>query len=154
MRPALQPANESDRLDALRRLGVLDTPPESDYDDLTRLAAAICCTPISLVSLIDADRQWFKSRHWIDAAETPRDQAFCAHAIHRPELFVVPDVAADERFADNPLVTGDPHIRFYAGMPLATPDGFPLGTLCVIDRTPRTLTTDQRDALRVLARQW
>jgi diguanylate cyclase len=145
--------HESERLDALRRLHVLDTPPERDYDDLTRLAATICGTPISLVSLIDFDRQWFKSRHGIDAVETPRAWAFCDHAIRRPDLFVVPDATADERFADNPLVTGDPYIRFYAGMPLTTAEGHALGTLCVIDRTPRTLSAEQADALRVLARQ-
>jgi diguanylate cyclase (GGDEF)-like protein/PAS domain S-box-containing protein len=147
------PANEPARLDALRRFGVLDTPPEQGFDDLTRLAATICGTPIALVSLVDEHRQWFKSCVGLDATETPRDAAFCAHAIHRPELLVVPDATADERFADSPLVTGEPHIRFYAGMPLTTSDGLAVGTLCVIDRTPRTLTPAQEDALRALARQ-
>jgi diguanylate cyclase (GGDEF)-like protein/PAS domain S-box-containing protein len=147
------PANESERLDALRRYHVLDTPPESGFDDITRLAAAICGTPISLVSLVDCDRLWFKSRVGLDATETPRDQAFCAHAIQQFELFVAPDPTADERFAGNPLVTGDLHIRFYAGMPLTVAGGHNLGTLCVMDRVPRRLTADQQDALRVLARQ-
>ncbi len=145
--------NEAERLDALRSFGVLDTQPEQEYDDLTRLAAAICGTPIALVSLVDPCRQWFKSRVGLDATETHRDIAFCTHAIVQNNLFVVPDAAADVRFKDNPLVTGEPHIRFYAGMPLPTPEGHNLGTLCVIDRVPRTLTDVQVDALRVLARQ-
>ncbi len=145
--------DEPARLAALRRLNVLDTPPEAGFDDLTRLAATICGTPVAVVSLVDADRQWFKSCVGLDATETPRDVAFCAHAICRPELLVVPDATADERFADNPIVTGEPHIRFYAGMPLVIPGGHAVGTLCVIDYTPRTLTPAQTDALRALARQ-
>ena len=147
------PPDEPARLAALRAFGILDTPAEADYDDLARLAAGICDVPIALVSLVDADRQWFKARVGIDACETHRDLAFCAHALHSPDLFEVPDAAADARFRDNPLVTGEPHIRFYAGMPLTAPDGHRLGTLCAIDRTPRTLTPAQRDTLRVLARQ-
>ena len=141
------------RLAALRRYGVLDTAPESAFDDLTRLAAHICGTPISLVSLIDADRQWFKSRVGLDVPETSRDLAFCGYAILQSDVLVVPDAAADARFAGNQLVTSDPHIRFYAGAPLVTSDGYALGTLCVIDRVPRTLTDDQYDALRTLGRQ-
>ena len=147
------PSDEAVRLDALRSFAVLDTPPEPGFDDLTRLAAHVCGTPVALVSLIDTCRQWFKSRHGLDAAETPRDIAFCSHAILDDGLFEVPDAAADERFRENPLVTGEPRIRFYAGMPLVTPEGYALVTLCVIDRVPRTLTDGQRDALRVLARQ-
>jgi signal transduction histidine kinase/DNA-binding response OmpR family regulator/HPt (histidine-containing phosphotransfer) domain-containing protein len=154
MHAAPLPDDEAQRLAALRRYHILDTLPESDFDDLTRLAAEICGTPIALISLVDADRQWFKSRVGIASTETPRDIAFCAHGILQPDqLFVVPDARADDRFVDNPLVTSDPHVRYYAGAPLLTPDQQPLGMLCVMDRIPRDLTPAQCDALRVLGHQ-
>ena len=144
---------EPERLAALYSFNVLDSPPEPDFNELALTASRICEAPIALISLVDADRQWFKARVGLDAAQTPRDQAFCAHAILEPDLLIVPDTLRDERFADNPLVTGAPHIRFYAGAPLRTAEGHALGTLCVIDRVPRTLTLIQVDALRALSRQ-
>jgi PAS domain S-box-containing protein len=152
MKPAPLPPDEAERLAALRLYDVLDTPPEQPFDDLTELAAHICEAPIALISLIDEERQWFKSRVGLDACETERNIAFCAHAIRQPELFIVEDAARDERFSDNPLVTEEPHIRFYAGAPLITPEGRALGTLCVIDRQPRSLAPDHQRALRVLSR--
>src|SRR5271154_451461 len=128
-----KPENERERLDALARYRVLDTPPEQAFDDLALLASQICGTPIALVSLVDADRQWFKARVNFAEAETAREIAFCAHAILGRDLFVVPDAAADRRFAANPMVTGEPGIRFYAGAPLLTEEGHALGTLCVMD---------------------
>lgn len=153
MMKAPLPEDESLRLNALYQYQILDTLPEEAFDDLTRLAAHICGTPITLVSLLDANRQWFKSKVGLAVSETSRDLAFCAYAILQPELLIVPDAKEDKRFADNPLVTEDPKIRFYAGAPLINPSGFSLGTLCVIDYVPRTLSPSQQDALKTLARQ-
>lgn len=147
------PANEAARLEALRDYEILDTPAEQEFDDLTLLASQICGTPISMLSLVDRDRQWFKSRVGMEAQETSRDIAFCAHAILQKDVLVVPDATSDNRFASNPLVTTDPKIRFYAGAPLRTSEGVPLGTICVMDRVPRELTADQKEALRALSRQ-
>ena len=144
--------NERERLDALKRYQVMDTPSSGEFDDFTRLASEICGTPIALISLIDSDRQWFKSKVGLDASQTPRDISFCGHAIYAEQLFEVPNAMEDERFRDNPLVTGPPDIRFYAGQPLITSDGFGIGTLCVIDRIPRRLNEHQRDTLKVLGR--
>lgn len=147
------PANEPARLEALRRYGILDTDREADFDDLALLASQICGTPMALITLVDANRQWFKSRVGVGVSEVPRDVAFCAYAILDPdELMVVPDALEDIRFANNPAVREDPKIRFYAGAPLVTPDGFALGTLCVLDRVPRQLSPEQIAALRVLSR--
>lgn len=143
---------EAKRLKILWQYDVLDTVPEEVFDDLTELAARICEAPIALISLIDEDRQWFKSKIGITVSETSRDISFCAHAIKQQGLFIIPDATKDSRFANNPLVTSEPKIRFYAGAPLITPDGYALGTLCVIDKVPRDLRPEQQQALRVLAR--
>jgi two-component system cell cycle sensor histidine kinase/response regulator CckA len=144
--------NETRRLKVLWQYDVLDTVPEEVFDDLTELAARICEAPIALISLIDEDRQWFKAKVGVTLNETSRDISFCSHAIKQHDLFIIPDATQDARFADNPLVTSDPKIRFYAGAPLVTPDGYALGTLCVIDKVPRELRAEQKQALRVLAR--
>lgn len=145
--------DEERRLATLGRYGVLDTPPEQAFDDLTRLAAQVLGAPIALVSLIDRDRQWFKSRVGVEVCSTPRDWAFCHHAIQQPEVMVVEDARLDPRFASNPLVTGDLGIRFYAGAPLVADDGSPLGTLCIIDRLPRRFDAAACETLALLARQ-
>jgi signal transduction histidine kinase len=152
--PAALPENEAERVAALHRYGVLDTLPEQMFDDIAQLAASICETPIALISLVDSRRQWFKARVGLEAPQTARDLAFCAHAILRPdEVMVVSDATSDQRFAGNALVTGDPKIRFYAGAPVVTSAGHALGTVCAIDRKARTLTSSQQEALRTLARQ-
>ena len=147
------PPNEAERLAALREYQVLDTEAEAAYDDLTVLAAQICDVPVAMVSLVDEDRQWFKSKLGLNRRQTPRDVAFCAHAISQPEPLIVRDALKDERFANNALVKRAPRIRFYAGFPLATSEGHALGTLCAIDRKPRVLSTRQTRAMESLARQ-
>lgn len=152
--PTPSPSPEDQRLDALRRLDLMDSLPEEDFNDIVTLASEICGTPIGLVSLVDGERQWFKARIGLAVEQTPRDQAFCAHALLEPDrLMIVEDATRDERFARNPLVTESPDIRFYAGAPIFSPDGFALGTVCVIDTVPRTLSDSQAAALKALARQ-
>ncbi|MDH4066427.1 MAG: GAF domain-containing sensor histidine kinase, partial [Acidobacteriota bacterium] len=151
---APMPGDERDRLEALRRYQVLDTPPELSYDDLVLLASEICGTPIAAISMVDEDRQWFKSILGLDVRQTPRDVAFCAHTIlDKDQPLVVEDATEDPRFSDNALVVGAPGIRFYAGTPLVMSDGHAIGTLCVIDREPRRLSSSQRRALEVLGRE-
>jgi len=152
MLPAPYPDDEPRRLETLRSLQLLDTSPEERFDRLTRLARRLFGVPIALVSLVDANRQWFKSCVGLPASETARDISFCGHAIMGDEIFLVPNALADARFADNPLVLGDPHIRFYAGCPLKVPNGSRLGTLCVIDVQPRDLGPEDLALLRDLAR--
>lgn len=149
-----RPQNETARLAALRAQQVLDSLPEQMFDDIVRVASNVCGTPIALISLVDEDRQWFKAKVGLQASETPRDQAFCAHAILQPDQpLVVPDATQDPRFAQNPLVTGSPDIRMYAGAPIVSHSGHALGTVCVIDQTPRELTAEQIDSLQALSRQ-
>ncbi|HSY19403.1 MAG TPA: GAF domain-containing protein [Candidatus Acidoferrales bacterium] len=151
MKPPV-PANEAARLEALRQYDILDTAPEQAFDDITRIAAFICVTPTAIMALIDRERQWFKSKVGEKKSETPREQAFCAYTILEPQLLEVEDAREDERFADNPLVTSSPNIRFYAGAPLLTPEGLALGSLCVIDQQPRKLNAGQKESLGSLAR--
>ncbi len=153
MQEAEKPSNEAARLAELLSLRILDTDNDPDFDDIAKLAKRICDVPIVLISLVDAERQWFKSKIGVSICETPRSMSFCAYAIHGTEVFIIPDTAEDERFKDSPLVVGPPFIRFYAGAPLIDSNGLALGTLCVIDTKPRKLTEDQLDSIRKLARQ-
>jgi GAF domain-containing protein len=147
------PTHENERLAALKSYQILDTAGEQSYDDITALAAHICEVPIAMISLVDEARQWFKSKVGLEQEETSREVAFCAHAILQHEPFIVRDAVKDSRFSENPLVTGEPHIRFYAGFPLVNTEGLALGTLCVIDREPRQLSAGQDKAMQALSRQ-
>lgn len=147
------PVAEMSRLAALRSLELLDTEPEPEFDELVQLAAAVCDVPMSVVTLVDENRQWFKAMVGLHVRETPRSVAFCSHAIEQADMLVVEDAELDPRFSRNPLVTGEPNVRFYAGMPIYSPDGFAMGTLCVIDNKPRRLNRGQLSALRVIALQ-
>jgi len=153
MKSAPLPENENERLALLNELDILDTLEEQSYDDLTKVAAVICDSPIALISLIDEERQWFKSHHGLDARETPRSEAFCSHAILQDSIFQIPDSAQDDRFHDNPLATGAPHVKFYAGTPLKLRDNLRVGTLCVIDSKAKNLSEAQLEALSALGRQ-
>ncbi len=156
MTPAPIPENEDERLRALHDLMLLDTPPEERFDRVVRFVAEQLDMPIALVSLVDEHRQWFKSRVGLESAQTERDISFCGHAILKPEIFVIEDASQDPRFADNPLVTGEPHVRFYAGAPLSAPGGQHIGTLCVLDTVPRKLGAVELailDSLRTLVNE-
>jgi GAF domain-containing protein len=150
--PAPITTTEAARVAALNRYAILDSEPEQSFDDLVILAAHICQTPIAMLSLVDDHRQWFKSQLGVQVQETPRESSICVHAIQQGDLFIVPDTLQDARFRENPLVTGEPHIRFYAGAPLINEDGFALGTLCVVDREPRELDAAQKEAINALGR--
>jgi hypothetical protein len=153
MENAPLPTNEAERLAALKEYHILDTGTEQSYDDITALAAHICEVPTAMISLVDEDRQWFKSRLGVEQQQTPREVAFCAHAILQNKPFIIKDAMKDRRFAGNSLVTGKSHIRFYAGIPLVNPEGLALGTLCVVDHQPRRLSAAQQKALQALSRQ-
>jgi GAF domain-containing protein len=150
--PRLMPTPDSARVAALEKYAILDTEPEQAFDDLTLLASYVCKTPIAMISLVDEDRQWFKSKIGMSVSETPREVAFCSVAIQQSDVMVVPDTLKDERFRNNPFVVSDPRIRFYAGAPLITEEGYALGTLCVVDQKPREFGADQKEALQALSR--
>jgi two-component system, NtrC family, sensor kinase len=145
-------STEAARVASLNRYAILDSEPEQSFDDLVILAAHICQTPMATLSLVDDHRQWFKSKFGVEVKETPREVSICSHAIQQGDLFIVPDTLQDPRFRENPLVTGEPHVRFYAGTPLINEDGYALGTLCVLDREPRQLNTEQKEAINALGR--
>ena len=142
-----QPCSEDSRLEVLKRYKVLDTLPEEVYDDLVFIASYACAVPIALISFVDCERQWFKSKVGLDALEIPRAISFCGHTILQDDLFIVEDTLIDKRFADNPLVTGDPNIRFYAGAPIKTKSGENVGTVCIIDQVPKRLTAIEKKCL-------
>lgn len=152
MQAPAKPSNEELRIETLRQFLILDTPPEERFDNLTRAAAAFFRVQIAVVSLVDVNRQWFKSACGLDAKETPRDVSFCGHAILQDDVMVVPDTLLDERFIDNPLVTGEPKIRFYAGAPLKARNGVNVGTLCLIDREAKNLSPADLDMLKDMAK--
>ena len=147
------PTNEAARIEALKEYHILDTGTEQSYDDITTLAAHVCQVPIAMISLVDEVRQWFKSRVGLDQQQTPREVAFCAHAILENKILIVEDATKNRQFADSTLVTGEPHFRFYAGVPLMNPEGLALGTLCVVDHRPRQLSAEQQQALQALSRK-
>lgn len=149
---APSPASEAARVAALDRYAILDSEPEEAFDDLVTLAAHICRTPMAMLSLVDDHRQWFKSKVGVQVREMPREISICTHAIQQNDLYIIPDTQQDARFRENPLVVGEPHVRFYAGAPLINEEGFALGTLCVVDREPRQLDDEQKEALSALSR--
>ncbi len=151
--PAPRPKNEPERVKVLHHYGVMDSPPEEEFNDIVYLASKICEAPICTISFIDEERQWFKAKKGLTSCETRRDTAFCSHTILKDELLVIGDSTKDERFYNNPLVLGEPYIRFYAGAPLISPSRHKLGTLCVIDHRPRQLNSFQQRSLKVLAKQ-